>query len=250
MRVHRRRIAEGSLQSDLARRGGEEIAAAHDLRDVLRRIVDDDRELVREHPVGALDDEVAAAGRQVLLDGSPQQIVERDRLIGNPKADRSRGAPLQSVAAGAGIHRLRSERCRGGALQIGARASAVEDEPLGAQFHQRRLVQRDPLRLHGHFAVPLQSVSTERAEDVVRRAGNDARRVEILNPHQPPPARAASEHPRSDGRDEAAEVQRSGGRRGEAADGLRRHIRGAGRASSCRADCRPDRCRSLPPRTT
>src|SRR5207248_7210014 len=47
VRVFRRAIAEGALEGDLARGRGEQVAAAHHLRDPLLLVVDDDGELVR-----------------------------------------------------------------------------------------------------------------------------------------------------------------------------------------------------------
>src|SRR6185503_3819157 len=60
MDVLGRGIAERLLQRDLARRGSEQVGAAHDLRYALLGIVDDDGELIGEEAVGAADDEVVA----------------------------------------------------------------------------------------------------------------------------------------------------------------------------------------------
>ena len=60
-----RRERERAVEQELSGGRGEEIVAAHDVRDLHRRVVDDDRELVRRDPVGAGDDEVADAARDV-----------------------------------------------------------------------------------------------------------------------------------------------------------------------------------------
>ena len=65
VRVRRRRQPERALERDLPRRRVEEVRAAHDLRDALRRVVDDDRELVGVRPVRAVHDEVADGGFEV-----------------------------------------------------------------------------------------------------------------------------------------------------------------------------------------
>ena len=70
---------------------------------------------------------------------------------------------------------------------------------------------RETPGLKDDLPVPRQAEALERAEDVVRGARHDARRVEILHPHEPPPARRAREQPRAESGDEAAEVQRAGG---------------------------------------
>ena len=77
---------------------------------------------------------------------------------------------------------------------------------------------RETLGLKDDVPVPRQAVALERAEDVVGGAGHDARRVEVLHPHEPAPARGAGEQPRAEGRDEAAEMQRSRGRGRESPD--------------------------------
>src|SRR4029077_14070423 len=96
------------------------------------------------------------------------------------------------------------------------------DEPACAQSLQRVLVKNRSSRLPYHFAVPFQAVAAESFEDFLRRSGDDARRVEILYPHEPPPALPSREEPRSDGRDETAQMQRTGRRRSESADGAHR----------------------------
>ena len=68
---------------------------------------------------------------------------------------------------------------------------------------------RETRGLEDDLPVPRQAVALERAEDLVRGARHDARRVEILHPHEPASARGAGEQPRAEGGDEAAEVQRA-----------------------------------------
>ncbi len=58
VRVAGRREAEALAEPELARRRVEQVGAAHDLADPLRRVVDDDGEVVRVGAVVAAHDEV------------------------------------------------------------------------------------------------------------------------------------------------------------------------------------------------
>jgi hypothetical protein len=53
------------LQGNLARRAGQEVGAAHDMRDVLSGVVDDDCQLISEQTVAPADHEVAGRARQL-----------------------------------------------------------------------------------------------------------------------------------------------------------------------------------------
>jgi hypothetical protein len=84
VQIRRRRIAERPLQRDLPRCRSEEIGAAHDMRDALVEIIDDDRDLVGEQAVGAPDDEIADVARKVLPLRSLQPIGKRDDRVADP----------------------------------------------------------------------------------------------------------------------------------------------------------------------
>src|SRR5690606_22608019 len=79
VRVGGLRQAEQALQQDLPWRRVEQVGAAHDLADALRRIVDDDRELVRTRAVRAPDHEVADVAPEILLLSAQHAIGESDR---------------------------------------------------------------------------------------------------------------------------------------------------------------------------
>ena len=95
------------LQEDLARRRREQVGAAHDVRDALQRVVDDDRELVGEEPVGAPDDEIADVAREVLRLRSLQAVAEFDR------ARRRRARARRAAGGRAGPAGCRRGRCPG-----------------------------------------------------------------------------------------------------------------------------------------
>jgi hypothetical protein len=76
VRVRRGRQAQRALKRDLARRRAEEVRSAHDLGHALRRVVHDDRELIRVRAVRALHDEVTDAGFEILGKRTEEKIFE------------------------------------------------------------------------------------------------------------------------------------------------------------------------------
>src|ERR1043166_390187 len=90
MQIHRRAQPERALQPDLSRRRCQKIRATNDVRDALRRVIDDHRELVREHAIGALDDEVAELELELLLLPSAATIAEADRFVAHAQPPRAR----------------------------------------------------------------------------------------------------------------------------------------------------------------
>ena len=72
--VGRHRQVQQLGEVDLARRRREQVVAADDLVDALRRVVDDDGQVVRGDPVVAAEDEVVDEG----AGGAGQAIDERD----------------------------------------------------------------------------------------------------------------------------------------------------------------------------
>ena len=95
------------LQGDLARSAAEKVGAAHDVSDVLGRIVDDDCQLICEQAVTAADDEVAGVACQLSGLQSLQPVVESDRAGRDPEPDRERAVRRpHSVATPTGVVQL------------------------------------------------------------------------------------------------------------------------------------------------
>ena len=84
------------------------------------------------------------------------------------------------------------------------------------EARERLLVDPGPLRLDGDLSVPREAVPLEDSQDLVLGARDDARPVEVFHPHEPLAAGAPCRQPRPDGRHEAPEMERPGGRRSEA----------------------------------
>lgn len=78
------------LQVNLARRGIQQIGAAHNVRDALIRIVNDYRQLISKKTVGAFQYEIADILGEILSHGSLYRIFEYDfsRIDPNPPGAR------------------------------------------------------------------------------------------------------------------------------------------------------------------
>ncbi len=70
-------------QQQLARCVVQQIGAAHDLSDLLCRVVDHDRELIGNDAVASRDDEVANVRVEALRKTSLNQVDQLERLVGN-----------------------------------------------------------------------------------------------------------------------------------------------------------------------
>ena len=78
MGVIRRWQRQHALKENLARRGCEEIGAAHHMGDPLLGVVDRGREVVREHAVRAVEHEVANIDGDILGDAALHGVVKGD----------------------------------------------------------------------------------------------------------------------------------------------------------------------------
>ncbi len=217
MRVRGGRQAERLLKRNLSRGRVEEVRSAHDLGHILSGIVHDDRELVRGRAVSALDDEVADRGCDVFGERAENEIFEGEDAGRNAEAD---GADLLSGRKAAAA-RPWIDASRGWITAVGGGSrpgeirprtgTGVDHSPFSKNL-QRRVVVRETPRLKSDLLVPRQAVALERSENLVRGSRDDARRVEILHPHEPAPAVRTGEQPRAQRGDEAAKVQGSRGR--------------------------------------
>ncbi len=233
VQVARRRQAEQALQQDLPGRAVGEVFAANDVGDVLLGVVDDDGELIGEDAVGALEDEVADRAGDVLALLAEASVVPGDLGVGagvsvgvvagtHPQPHRACGPAAEAGAAGAGIDALvafafagrrRRRQCEI-ASAAGARKGTVERE----QALQRRFIKPRARRLMDDRRVGDEAHARELIEDRLGRAGDVARRVEVLDANQPASAVGARVEPRGERGDERAGVEKPGGRGREAAD--------------------------------
>ena len=157
------------LQVDLARRGAQQVASAHDLGDAHGGVVDHHGQLVGKHAVAAAHQKVAAFGGECFALGTIRAVHEFDHIVcevvdgGHAQA---RGRSAQNAAAGNLLGRKASagaaidrravagmRRARG--VELGARAKAGVGEAGVLQPAQGALVQIQAIVLVVGAFVPL-----------------------------------------------------------------------------------------------
>ncbi len=199
------RQPEQLVEPELARRRGEQIGSADDVRDALRRIVDDDCELVGDDAVAAPQHDVAARALEQLVLRALQVVANsttpsmRTRSAGvRPSARRAARSLVAEIAAGAGVERtVGAVRCRGGATHVGARAEAlVEDAALAQRGDARpRRARRGRIAQTGS---PSQSRPSQASESRLQlgtaAAARGARSRSSKRSRKRPPACRAQSH--------------------------------------------------------
>lgn len=218
------RNAERALQEYLPWCRREQIRAANDVGDALRSVVDNDGELIRAEAVAAPDDKIAHVLVEPLLLPSVESIGECDRRRRHAHAQGGSSRALRgsvtvmadAIAARSRIHAFANpaDRLRG---KLVPRAHARVGEAGRGKPGKRRLVRVAARRLAPHGSIPLEAVTFERAQDVVRGARTCTRNVDILDAHEPCAGVAARIGIARHRGNERAEVQRAGRRRREAA---------------------------------
>ena len=236
MVVDGRRQPEKALQDHLHGCVVEEILAAHDMGDALVGIVegrgeevgDDGLAPARQHHIpdplqsrGAVDAVTPGTGRAGLGEFG-QRRAERVESRGEVEPQRIARPPRRHrpAAAGAGVdaegHALLRRRQRGADVRPGAGAG-VEKAPRRQRL-QPGIVAGQMLGLAVDRAVPGQPQPAEVVDDLRLELGARALEIGILHAQQEPPAGGARHVVREDRREGVAEVQRPGGRGGEAGD--------------------------------
>ena len=137
------------------------------------------------------------------------------------RARARRAIRRNAVAAGAGVDVLSAcaDRC---ARELAPRARALVDVAMRAQSIERCRVRVAALGLSNDGPIPRETVALERRQDRALRARPRARQVDVLDAHEPLAVRGPGVAIARDGGDQRAEMQRSGGRRREAAAGAHR----------------------------
>jgi hypothetical protein len=143
----------------LAWRREDEIRAPHDLVDTLRRVVNDNRELVGVDAIGATEHEVADLPDQILLDATLDLVEEGDRTRFGAQSD---GASL-SFGRDPGTTGSRVDRALGALSadpgDVFSAASAAKSQTQAGDVPQRIRVTRAPRALIEDGTVPFEPES-------------------------------------------------------------------------------------------
>jgi len=101
--VTRRRVTEPLLQINLSRRRVQQVGAADDVRDALRRVVHHHGQLIGVRSIRALEYEITNLPLDVMDDPPLYRILEFDaRTLGQQAIGARCAARQQTFAAGAG----------------------------------------------------------------------------------------------------------------------------------------------------
>ena len=220
--VARRGEPERALQHDVQRRASGEIAPAHDARHALRRVVDDDGEVVRDRAVAAPQHRVAQLAIGIEREVEPGFVARLDAPRREPQAQRtrrSRASRRRAARAGdtfRGSARSRRPPRAPRALDFRAAAGARVEKILPCELVERRLEARLVLALQG-MGVPVETQPFERRQHVLRVLGAATVGVDVFEAQR-------------EARAEAARVE-PGEQPGEQRPGMRRAGRGGREAA-------------------
>ena len=226
----RRRRSERLVQRQLSGRRRQQVVPTNDLLDRHRRVVDDDRQLISGHAVGAAQDEVVDAALPHRLDRAVDAVDEGDpfatsseanhrRATGRSGARLDRSGGLRATGPGiAGAFVVAAMGRAGGAGHLGARAGAGIRASLGQQTLDRGVIVAAPLALsirekgpaHVRAFVPVEAQPAQIVEQHRLAVGDDACGVQIFQPHHEGCAARARRQPRQQRRARVADVQPPG----------------------------------------
>ena len=202
MRVARSGQPEGLLQRNLPGRTGQQIRAAHDMRDMLCGVIDHNCKLVSDDPVLASDYEVTELALREAAPPLYSIVKEHHGLIGKAQAGRGWNvAASWSGAARAGI------TGHFASAQLAARATAFESQSPRGKLMERCEIERQTLALISNFAIPLESKLLESAQYIICTTRYYSGSVEILHAHKPTPALRARIEVAADCCQERAEME-------------------------------------------
>jgi len=205
-------------QVDLPRCGRHEIVATDDVVDALGAVVGHYRQVVRRYAVVASEYDVVDRA----LDPPDETVVERHGVSVGAQAQRRTTAGgtvrrhdfWREIAARTGIRTGRSVRRGGRRRDLGedlpAGAEAFVHEPACSEFVDRRVVDREPVALPDHLAVPVEPEQRQIAELSALVVEVRLVSIEILHAHEEPSAPGARRQPRDRCGAEIAEVEVAG----------------------------------------
>ena len=151
----RHRVAQQPVQQNLPGGGGEQVPAPHHLGDAHGAVVGHHRQLVGVHAVAAPQDEIPAAGGQILLLGAVVEVGKGDGFLRHPQPQR-RGAGAAflrhlgggQVPAGPAVQQLPVRGVgRAGRVELGPAAKTGVAQALRLQLGQLGAVEGKALAL-------------------------------------------------------------------------------------------------------
>lgn len=161
----------------LSQRGIDQVSATHDFVDALPGIVYGTGQMIGNEAVGTAHDEIAAVAFEVLDDAPLNRVVKDEGAIVDAHPQRAPGsARRQSLPAGAGIP---------AAVEIASRARARENGAVPLKRLERGFVGVAARTLVHNLTVPMQFERFKCTQDRGGCAGLFARRIEVIDPHQP-----------------------------------------------------------------
>ena len=214
----------------LARRRIQQVPAADDLRDALLAVIDDHRQVVRPHAVGAAQHHVIHRARHLSgekVAGPPLRHIRPQPQRRPPALLRQTGRPLAALPLiqVTARPRIRARRTMRGAhnrlqlpLDVLPRAEAGENR----EAEQGGVVKRVPLRLTHRRTIPLHAHRPQILQLLRLELRAAARLVDVLHAHQEPAAHRARPRPRHDRRPQIPQMQMPRRRRRIPADVPRR----------------------------
>ena len=216
----RHRQIEQRLQQPVDVAGGEQIGAARDQRDPVRRIIQRGGKVIARRRILAHQHDIAQQVRRGLL--RPRQLVGPDLRAGQRQRFCHVQPPCRAgridvpAAAGAGVDRPVRPAVRGRSGHFGAGAMARIKQAQRLEPRCRSSISGDPARLADNRPVPVQIKPRQVSKEFLRQVGAAALTVDILDPQQKFAARRPGQIMRDDRRIGMAQMQRAIGTGGEA----------------------------------
>ena len=213
VRIGGRKETKQPLQIQLARRRQQQIGAAHHFGNTLHRVVDDDRKLVGEIAIGAVDNKIADVPPKIAFDSTLPTILEHDTLTVSSYAQRARRAPgCEALTTGSRVNETIAA-AQTGIGNFASAASAWVNRSGSTQLFDRFAIRIGSCALVRHGLIPVQTEAFERTQDIIRGTRHLARWINVFDAHQPLAVIRACLQEAADGGDKRTEMQRSGRRR-------------------------------------
>jgi hypothetical protein len=184
MCVRGRRRSQTSLEQDLPGRTAQQIRAAHDVRNTLFCIVDNDRKLIGKQAIPPLQNEIPAFRADIATHRPLNRIDEADLAWLNFKANRAGAFGIErTLTTPSGIPGFLDIRCEvrrypGDRLTA---AGARVGEACPVEVFEGRLISAGAGALPENRPSPLEAEISQGSNDVLGAARHLARTVDVFD---------------------------------------------------------------------